>query len=354
MIKLLKLFLIFSVPLVTVMLIYTFIQGKYYESFAMVELFPEIPLSTYYTPKAEYSYSYRWIPWPSLLKSQVKLLKNSNFHKIIYKNLPHHLKTYIKEVYNSRELYKYISANLKISPVLDSNIIEFYFYDKDREKAREILNTIINTYIKEREKLFVFKKKQLERVAKKIENLLFQHIKEFIQKLSSNTTEFQSLPPEVLQSLIVSYSNTSNTIKDVLGGIHFLLQNKNITDYLNEKFVSDLKKMMSELQMKYNEYSSAQLKKMRDDLLKAYINDTYKKAVVEIQHFFSRVLIDKYNKLIEASSGIGTINVSIPVTVSDRAQYPNLGINLLGAIAVGFLLSLFYFVFITEDSATKN
>ncbi len=355
MVKLLKAFLICTLPLLLIVGIYTLIEGRYYESFAMLELFPEKPAATIdEIGEHDYSYGYRWIPWPSLLKAQVKLLRNTNFHKILYKNLPDELKTYIKKVYQSDEQYKYISKNFKIMPILDSNIIGFYFYDKDKEKAGEFLKAIINIYKGERERILVQKREQLEKTFKEIEKLLLDKVQEFTEKINGTKPDSVDLPSSVVTDNIKLYFASSNIIKDVLLNMKSSFDSKYMEQFFGERFLQKVRNILEETYKKYDEYVQTQMKNLSQNLRNSYINDTYVKAVEEIQNFFSQTLIGKYNGLFVASSGIGTINVSIPVTVSDKSKYPNLLINLLGAVAIGFLLALSYFVFFAEGSSIPS
>lgn len=356
MIKLVKLFVFFSLPLIIIAGVYILLEGKYYESFAMVELFPEKPLTTT-SSTPEYSYSYRWIPWPSLLKSQVKLLKNPNFHKVIYKNLPNELKTYINKTYKNEESYKYISKNFKISPVLDSNVIEFYFYDKNKDKAEAILNAIVNIYIAERKRISLVRKKQLEQSFKKVEKFILKKSMELARKHYRKSASYNHLTFDILQQKIATELTTFDTVKNILTTIKLLLHTKYLSTFLQKNLIGEkIEKIVDELYRRYNKYIQKQTKKLANNLHKALVNNTYIEAIYgkDSKNILSLpdMILLHYHKLLELESDIGTINISIPVSVSEKPTYPNLVIYLLGALAIGFVLALSYFVFIDKEQVS--
>ncbi|MFN7182175.1 MAG: hypothetical protein ACK4NF_05815, partial [Planctomycetota bacterium] len=69
MAKFIKLFFIFAIILILIVVVYHIIEGKFYESFAMLELYPERPAVSVKGSEGGYSYEYsqgfKSIPWPS-------------------------------------------------------------------------------------------------------------------------------------------------------------------------------------------------------------------------------------------------------------------------------------------------
>ncbi len=386
-----KLYLIFGLPLILITLLYTISKGKFYEGFALVELYPEKPTFIVKEDKQwQYSQGFRWIPWASLLKAQIKLLRNKKFHKKVYENLSIELKNYIGSLYKGAKPYMYISNNFEISPYLDSNIIEFYFYDKDREKAKKFVEEIVNIYKIERQKFYTIEKKQLEKAFKEIEEMLLNKIEELSTKISKNGSPIDKLPIEVVEENIINFLEESNKhlierkiasdmfdiiinnkkldivnkykimsqnieflyyfIIDIILNIKKIIQSKSLNFLHSEEFLKEYKKIYDDTTQKYEEYIVKRKEIMAKELSEAYKTETYINVMKEIQNFFADVLTEKYNKLLEITSGIGTINISIEPTVTENPAYQNLLINITAAVAVGFLLTMSYILFFTREN----
>jgi capsular polysaccharide biosynthesis protein len=333
MLKYFKILIISTIPLIAITLLYIILQGKSYECYAMLELYPDKPISSI-AGRSEYYYQARWIAWPSLLKANSKMLKNSYFHKIVADSLPNHIKTYIYQHTSTPE--EYISDNLKVTPILDSNIIELYFYAKDKNIAKEILNHIISVFIKQKEKYFKQKAKKLKITTAKVKKLLIKKIKAYAKQIYTLDTN----------SSITTYTLLEEEINNLLGIMGKELQT-------TESIVLLMRLIRDAFSAAKKNNTSLAKPDVEKAFLSTNIQKMYRSAIEDLLQLYGALLSERFNSVVETTAGTGAINILIPPNVTPAPIYPNLYLKLLTAAAIGFIISLVWFYFFT-DQATTN